>query len=215
MTQSQPKSNEGASGDARVTLKVAGVVGVADDEANSYASLQDFQDFIDTNGLTLTEPSDSDERDAARSARLMQATEIVDGIGLVGNRWIGNRASAEQALAWPRTNARFDGTVLPQALIPSRLMKATCVMAVYLIRGDVVLDKNVDYNSVVNMEKAGPVEVRYAVGEGSRLGIASGRERFNYIEDLLGGLLYAPEADPSGADGDERLHGAVFNLSEE
>ena len=215
MTQPQPKLNEGAAGDAVDTLKVAGADGVAADQANSYASLQDLQDFIDTNQLTLTEPTNADERSIARSSRLMQATEIIDGIGLVEDRWIGNRSDPTQALAWPRTNARFDGTTLASDFIPPRLVRATCAMAVYLIRGDVELDKNVDYNSVVNMEKVGPVEVRYAVGEGSRIGIASGRERFNYIEDLLGGLLYKPEEDPSGVDGDHPLHGAVFNLSEE
>ena len=199
--------NEGAGGQAVSDLKVAGAEGVDAAEANSYASLDDFSQHLEdfpNAAATAATP-------AQRSAALRRAAWIVDGIGLTSERWIGQRASASQARAWPRSNAVFDGAPYPSSQIPPQVVEASMIMAVYLIEDPDLLDKIVDHNGVVNMERVGDVERRFAVGEGSRIEVASGRERFNLVEDVLGGLLVVPEEET--ASDRPPKYGAVFMLS--
>ena len=134
-------------------------------------------------------------------------------MGLTIRDWVGSgRASAEQRLAWPRMDAEFDGHPIPSTDIPKQVKRAVMVMAVYILRDPDLVSKIVDHNRVLKRVKAGQVDLEFAVGETSRSSdITSTRRRYNFVEDILGGLI----TDPPTVESDQtemENPGAVFSF---
>ena len=115
------------------------------------------------------------------------AAQMLDGIGLADNRWKGQRVDPEQVLAWPRANVRYDkGGDFPSNKIPHAICLAQCVIAVYLLQGQVEPDESVNPNDTVKREQVGPIMTEYAIyGRYVYLG----RTIQNRVEEIIGGLI--------------------------
>ena len=198
------KASEGGI-DTSPDLKKLGADGVSPSDATTYASLTDLSDYI----IQYNVAENSAWNDELRKGALRQASWIINGIGGQRYRWKGSRASYEQAFAWPRSGADVGGVTIPDTYIPPQLALATCAMAVYVLIDPTRVDKIVDHNRVVNMRRIGPLEQRFAVGEGSRVGVSDRREKYNFVEDILSGLLYERETEEF-AEGDTNI---VLDLS--
>lgn len=95
-------------------------------DADSYATLAEFQAYAASMGWTLT------ATDAAQEAALRRATMYLDDT----YTWRGLRASKLQALAWPRTDVidRDDYHVSAES-IPARIKSAQCEAAFAILGG--------------------------------------------------------------------------------
>lgn len=116
---------------------------------------------------------------AAKESALIQATQWIDG--RYRSRWLGNRSTLAQALAWPRYDAYDeDGFVLSG--IPRRLQWATAEAALLVVMGEDLspaLERGgrVRRESVVN----GLTDTEYESG-------APVRTVYTRVTDLLFGL---------------------------
>jgi hypothetical protein len=93
-------------------------------DAQSYISVAD-ADTYHTNHSDSADWSGADTADKEKALRL--ATQWLDAT--YHGRWKGTRASADQALDWPRDSVELDGYVLSVSDLPQQLLDATCEMA--------------------------------------------------------------------------------------
>lgn len=102
--------------------------------------------------------------DPQREIAMRRAAMWVDGVYSV--RWPGVREGA-QSRDWPRTGA-LDSSGLPVAtgIIPEQVKQAQFEAALRELVAPGSLTPDVDSNSVVKMEKIGPITTEYAVTEG-------------------------------------------------
>ncbi|MDM8346446.1 hypothetical protein P8H26_13690 [Pseudochrobactrum sp. sp1633] len=96
--------------------------------ANNYTDLDKFKGHCDAAGHDLTEHSDSDIEYALRSASKYLDTTY-------GSRFIGEAATFEQPLAWPRKRAKFQGRFFPNNEIPGQVIVAACEVAFMSLAG--------------------------------------------------------------------------------
>ena len=99
-------------------------------DANSYATLAEANLY---HAATLNAAVWTDANDATKETALQWATRLLDE----QVEWVGEIASAEQALRWPRFDAYTpDGIALDSDSIPTFLRNATAELAKQLIAGD-------------------------------------------------------------------------------
>ena len=156
--------------------------------ANSYVSVEDFERYLAEYPAdpAITLPSDDTEKTNLLERTLKISAQMLDGIGLADNRWYGSRTDSNQVLAWPRTNVSYDGALLDSRTIPTAICTAQCVMAVYLLQGQLTPDEAVAPNETVKREQVGPIMTEYAIyGRYVYLG----REIQKRVEEIIGGLL--------------------------
>lgn len=125
------------------------------DDANSYATVAEANTYHEAHlYMTAWENADDDNKVIA----LIWATRLLDE----QNDWIGEKASAAQALRWPRSYAEdADGYPIDAATIPQKLKEATAELARHLLVKDrlQVMDDNV---AGLESVKAGSVEVSFS-----------------------------------------------------
>jgi hypothetical protein len=92
---------------------------------------------------------------AQKEAYLRRATEAM--LALYRERWKGVRATATQALDWPRLDVVVDTYARAADEVPQEVQKACAILALKAIAGD--LDP--DPTQAVQSKKVGPVEVSY------------------------------------------------------
>ena len=90
--------------------------------------------------------------DTVREALLRKATDAM--LALYRERWKGTRATATQALDWPRLDVVADGYPRAADEVPLEVQKACAILALKAISGD--LDP--DPTQAVKRKKIGPLE---------------------------------------------------------
>lgn len=122
---------------------------------------------------------------AEREGALVRATGYVDA----EYAWRGTRATAVQALDWPRYDVVLDGYPLDGTTIPRPVKDAVCEMALKALAGDLVGD--VSPQQVVE-QTVGPITRKFAAERNG------GQKQYPYVDSLLRGLV-------SGGSGQIRL----------
>lgn len=170
------------------------------DNADSYASLAEFQAYCASIGVTLT------VNDAAQEVLLRKGTRYLDRA--YRSKWYGFRTDRDQALSWPRTGDASlpvnyltpsftvgivdeDGYEVPSNVIPQRVKDATCEAAlIYMGGGDPMSALERGGMIAAKTVSAGPVSTSTTYASG-----ASAYTRYRTIEGLLRG--YA-KSQPGG-----------------
>ncbi|WP_025091508.1 DnaT-like ssDNA-binding protein [Brucella intermedia] len=98
------------------------IVSPGDPDADSYVDLNEFRAYCGKVGYDLADKTDPEVEQALR-----RGTTWLDGT--YGQRFIGEPATVEQALEWPRKNAVWRGALLPSTTIPQRIKNALCEAA--------------------------------------------------------------------------------------
>lgn len=104
--------------------------------ANSYVSVADADQYFDNYGAptTWTGATTASKEEALRAGTQYFEVEYRE-------RWLGNKASSTQALAWPRAYVYIDSYLLDESAMPQALLDATCEAALaYLTDGDLLPD---------------------------------------------------------------------------
>lgn len=140
--------------------------------AESYASVAAATIYHANFGNAAWDNADSDIQESA----LRRATSYID----TNYRFKGERHSAEQALSWPRYGVVVDGYELAEIAIPSRLVHATCELALRALTGGLMDDVAAQY---VESVKVGPIERTMSAPANG------GQRRFAAIDSLLRDLV--------------------------
>jgi hypothetical protein len=106
--------------------------GLGFDTANSYAAVQDGDDYHEGHLYASAWTAATAER---KAAALVMATRVIDTM----TRFYGVKATAAQALQWPRENCpdpNAPGDVLDNDLVPAAVLAAACELARELLLVD-------------------------------------------------------------------------------
>ncbi|MGT2493124.1 DnaT-like ssDNA-binding protein [Cupriavidus basilensis] len=112
-----------------------------------------------------------------KEAGLVVATGFVDS----NYAWKGARASATQALAWPRRGVVVDGVPAPLDAVPRQVSDAVCELALKALSGDIAPDVMPD---VVTETTVGPITKKYAPTKQN-----GGQKQYAYVDSLLRTLV--------------------------
>lgn len=105
--------------------------GIADSDANSYASVAFADDYMEANTHVSTEWFNLEEEDKQRL--LVRSSKMLD----VRFKWNGQRMEQDSGLAWPRAGVfDVDGFLIHDDVIPRILQEATVEFAGYLMDTD-------------------------------------------------------------------------------
>ena len=120
--------------------------------------------------------------DAAEAA-LIRASVWLDGT--YGARWPGQRADAEQYLAWPRINATdAEGFALADDVVPRAVEHATYEAALRELAAPGSLSPDYTPAQGVKSETVGPISVTYRDGTGTQW-----RPIASAVDDILASLI--------------------------
>lgn len=146
--------------------------------ANSYATLQEFKDYL---ALRLQTPDTvTDADDDTLSKGLIAGTRAIDQLLTRAKRlevikssnnmvkfytirpyWTGSPTTSTQALAWPRTGMLDrNGNPIADNVIPDDLKEATFEMAIVSITSDINAENSVIVQGITDI-KAGPVSLSF------------------------------------------------------
>ena len=122
--------------------------------ANSYCSIESGDEYHETH-LYATDWEDADEDQKCRA--LQMATRLLDS----WFDWIGDAATGEQRLLWPRVGAIGpNGYLLPADEIPLRIEQGTAELARQLIAGDRTADNDASTSGLTKLQ-AGSVSLEF------------------------------------------------------
>lgn len=120
---------------------------------------------------------------AAAEAAARRATAWLDGT--YGPRFIGEPASASQALEWPRSDAWYRGEELPDDTIPQKIVEAMCEAAIRELAEPGIMSPDLDRGGRVKSESVdGAIAITYMDG-------APAETTFMVIDGKLRGLVRA------------------------
>jgi hypothetical protein len=128
--------------------------GTGKNNAESYASVSSADTYVADylGGDTTWDAATT----TAKEVALRQATQYIDGV--FGPRFNGDRASATQALAWPRMEVWTpDGEYVSATVVPTEVEQATIELAVRAAAGSIQPDETA-LSIKSERVKAGPVE---------------------------------------------------------
>lgn len=141
--------------------------------ANSYLSIADADAYHSNRGNARWTGAD-----AVKEAALIKATDYIERE--YGTRWAsGYKATADQALSWPRINA-WDkaGYAIDNDIVPGAVEQATAELALTALTEDLHAEQGQEKKRV----KVGPIETEFA--EGSSPGPA-----YPKVDGILDGLV--------------------------
>lgn len=118
---------------------------------NSYVTRQELIDYAAARGITVPDTADTD-------VLLINATDFLE---TYEGRFVGSRATAEQALAWPRQGVFLRGFEVPEDEVPELVKQVQKEIALDLQAG-VDLYNREDRQIVTRERVDGAVEVAYA-----------------------------------------------------
>ena len=146
--------------------------------ANTYVSLDEFADYIDSR-IPFDPPVETSGDTAARA--LITATRVLDSMSvarrslrlnhkggpsgrpyyIVSRSWTGAPATEVQALAWPR-DGMYDrlGREILNSVLPRELKEATSELAAQLQAADRTLDSDIETQGITSV-KAGSVALTF------------------------------------------------------
>lgn len=111
----------------------------------------------------------------AKEAALRQATDFMS----TALRWAGVRATATQALDWPRIGTELNGFPVAANVVPEPVRRACAELALRASAGSLLPDAE----QAVVEETVGPLTTKYAAPS------ASGAGMFPSVVAMLSGLL--------------------------
>ncbi|WP_075180580.1 DnaT-like ssDNA-binding protein [Pantoea sp. 1.19] len=117
---------------------------------NSYASVAVLESFADRRGREITGDIE---------VMLTRAMDYLEGL-----EWDGRRTDPYQPLAWPRSDAWFDGYPIPARKIPRQVINAQCMLALEAMNGELL--GSVREAAVKSERVEGAVTTTYAVADG-------------------------------------------------
>lgn len=118
--------------------------------ADSYATAAELVSYAANYGVTVPATVEAQEALLRRAAMQMQVMV-----------WKGRKASAAQALAWPRYGAEVDGEILPSTYIPARIQYGQMALAAE-IHADDIDPPSQRQGAVIRERVEGAVDVQYA-----------------------------------------------------
>lgn len=151
-----------------MALEVEDGTGLANAEA--YISVSDADAYFTARGNTTWAALTTEAKEQA----LRKGADYLEGY-----RWKGDRYSATQALAWPRSSVIVDGYTLDADTLPAALVRANAELALKASAGELLAD----VGAQVKSETVGPISVTYADG-------ARQQTRYAAIERMLVALLF-------------------------
>lgn len=126
--------------------------------ANSYATVEHFRDYLTLRGRPNVDAGSIN--DAAVEVLLVLATDYIEARW--GHRFLGQRASSEQRLSWPRTGAYDElGNKVGEDSVPSKLADACVEYAWRQNTAELQPDPDTDASgrlATMKREKVGPIE---------------------------------------------------------
>lgn len=155
--------------------------GSGDASAESYASVADADSYLAARGQALWEGMVTADKEAA----LRRATDYMQQA--YRERWAGTRATATQALDWPRWNVPVKdvpggfGSVpayYSDTVVPGEVKNACILLAIKAVAGDLAPDIEPQTIS----ESVGPISVTYAAGSRQTV-------KYQAIDNLLSPML--------------------------
>jgi len=146
---------------------------------DTYISQAEADSYHASMGNTGWPSTSTAEVIALKEAALRKATAFLDSIAR--GKWKGVKATAEQALAWPRTGViDEEGYEVPESDIPTAVAVAACEAALRYYIGDDLMPDSV--NNVASESVAGAVSVSYFEGKDPT-------PLYNKIYKLIEGLV--------------------------
>jgi hypothetical protein len=123
--------------------------------ANSYATVAEADDYLLARRLHVADEHWNQLGQAEKEAALMWATQVLDQM-----EFIGELASTDQALQWPRANAvTKDGRTLASDAIPATIKDAQAEIAHALVKETAISEPSA--GDKFEKVKAGSVEVTF------------------------------------------------------
>jgi hypothetical protein len=174
-----------------MAVEIIATVGAAN--ANSFVTADEMTAYCEAR-LNAGVWTEAEEQLAA----LVEATRDLNVL-----RWLGERADATQALAWPRAycpNPDHEGTVdglvvdlvlrrwpvvYPADIIPDRVKTATCELALQYLKAGTTDLAVADPDDGVKRKKVGPLETEYRDGHPRRVGVAALDRVWAHVQPLL------------------------------
>ena len=130
--------------------------GTGKENATSYISLADADDYFELRG----NEDWSGEDEADREAALVRATFGMDS--WLRGRWVGTKLTQAQALAWPREGAEDeDGFEIPEDEVPIVVQHACAEIALIELSGTSFQSTSQSAADSVSSETVGPISVTY------------------------------------------------------
>lgn len=128
-------------------------------DANSYVSLADANLYHAARGNSGWVGGQG-----AKEVALIRATQAIDAKGL--RRFVGDKATSTQALAWPRTDATDAyGFDIAETALPPALIKSICEAALIEIMNQGALEPTLERGGMVTRERVeGAIDISYANG---------------------------------------------------
>lgn len=125
--------------------------------ANAYLTVTEADAYFAARGWATGWTSIADS--AVKEGYLEWATRLLDQL-----LWVGGRATAFQALRWPRAGVwDLDGYIVGNTVVPAFIKSACCEWALALTAEDRTLDPG---TVPVKRVKAGPVEAEFELSAG-------------------------------------------------
>lgn len=118
--------------------------------ADSYASAAELTSYALAFGADA--PTDTAQLEALLRRSALQMEPM---------NWQGSKATATQALAWPRKDVELDGESLPLSAIPARLKQGQMALALEMYHADQHPPESLK-GAVIKERVEGAVEVQYA-----------------------------------------------------
>ena len=125
-------------------------------DAECYVSVEDADAWLAARGYTLWATLTATEKEQA----IRRAADYIERA--YGQRWKGAKASAAQALSWPRIGVVVNDYALPSDAIARALVSANCLLAFKAASGDLQEDSG----RPVVRETIGPLTTEYERGAG-------------------------------------------------
>jgi len=154
--------------------------GTGKTDANSYITEAAADQYVENTSGDAAWLAGS-QADKEKALRL--ATQYIDNE--YRGRWVGIRTNADQALAWPRSNAfDQDGYAIESDEMPQQLLDATVEMALVSFGGTELAPSIEEFGTIKKeSDGVGPLD--------SMVEYMGGKDPFVYyrtVEDLLSGL---------------------------
>lgn len=152
--------------------------------SNTYATVEQLTDYAAARGISLP---NADKLPVLLTLAMDYLEQYDYQINVRGKtKYQGRKASATQALLWPRTGVVIDEAPFPSTSIPRQLVNAQLQLAIEAIDFD-LMPSSEGYS--VAKEKVGPLEVEYAAGGRLSGTTVDKPPRFPKVEALLAPLF--------------------------
>ena len=166
-------------------------------EARAYASVTDLDGYVADYGRSLVDANGAAVSGTADKEQALRQGALL--LGFYAPRWPGQRASAEQAMDWPRANATYrDNSAISPSVIPREVKDANCEAAIYALSSPEEVRAAINGQRIKSVNGSqGSVEFFDTTADSAAI---SPRITFTVVDDLLSRLLVdAKTSTGSGA----------------